>query len=275
MKNKFLFLTALLLAFISIGSAQSKKKAATVAPDAVVKNLYAAHDAGKSPFFQSKSRALVDKYFTKDLADLIWNDALCQQKNGGICNLDFNVPYATNGGDRQDASQFKIGKPEYGEGNRQLADVPVTFKLFATKENPGEVITVLYRLEQGKAKDWKISDIYFPSNAESSNSLRDILTGATSDPADGKIQGELQVGKTGSVILYFGAESGDYAGYCFTNNSEAGRAILAACKDKEQCEFVGEIDGEAACKVPGLEADLSASGKILKVVSVKSLGRKK
>jgi len=140
-----------------------------------VKKLYATHDAGNSPFFQSKNRALVDRYFHKELADLIWKDAVCQKKNGGICNLDFNVPYATNGGDRQDASEFKIGKPQYGEGNLKLADVAVTFKLFATKENPGETITILYRLEQGKAKDWKISDIFFPENEESSSSLKRIL----------------------------------------------------------------------------------------------------
>lgn len=90
-----------------------------------------------------------------------------------------------------------------------------------------------------------------------------------------KIDGELQVGKTESVILYVGKETGDYAGYCFTNDSEAGRAILAACKNKEQCEVTGKIDYEGGCKVPGLEADLSASGKILKVESAKSLGGRK
>ncbi len=90
-----------------------------------------------------------------------------------------------------------------------------------------------------------------------------------------EVQGELQVGKTESVILYVGMESGDYAGYCFTNDSEAGRAILAACKDKEQCSVKGTVDHEAGCKVPGLEADLSDSGKITKVETVKSLGGKK
>ncbi len=90
-----------------------------------------------------------------------------------------------------------------------------------------------------------------------------------------QVQGELQVGKTESVILYVGMESGDYAGYCFTNDSEAGRAILAACKDREQCGVTGTVDYEKGCKVPGLEATLSESGKISKVASVKSLGRKK
>lgn len=88
------------------------------------------------------------------------------------------------------------------------------------------------------------------------------------------ISGTLQVGKTESVILYFGEESGDYAGYCFTNNSEVGKKILAGCKDGEKCEFVGEIDGESPCKVLGLEADLSSSGKIMSVESVKSLAVK-
>jgi hypothetical protein len=89
-----------------------------------------------------------------------------------------------------------------------------------------------------------------------------------------EIQGELQVGKTESVILYFGEESGDYAAYCFANDSEAGRAILPACKNREQCRVTATLD-DSRCKVPGLEADLSASGRIIKVESVKSLGRKK
>jgi hypothetical protein len=88
-----------------------------------------------------------------------------------------------------------------------------------------------------------------------------------------QIQGELQVGKTEAVILYVGMESGDYAGYCFTNDSEAGRAILAACKNGEQCAVTGTVDYERGCKVPGLEATLFESGNILKVESVKSLGR--
>lgn len=90
-----------------------------------------------------------------------------------------------------------------------------------------------------------------------------------------KVDGELQVGKTESVILYVGKESGDYAGYCFNNDSEAGRAILAACKDRERCEVTGKIDYEAGCKVPGLEADLSSSGRIVKVASARKLGSKK
>ena len=101
----------------------------------------------------------------------------------------------------------------------------------------------------------------------------------TEEPADAESEastflGKLEVGKTESVILYVGEETGDYAAYCFANNSAAGRAILKACKNGEQCEVTGEADYESACKVKGLEATLSASGKITKVESVKSLAAK-
>ena len=115
-----------------------------------------------------------------------------------------------------------------------------------------------------------------PVNSSNSSNVNKTSDAAANDSGEAdEISGELQVGKTDSVILYFGEESGDYAGYCFPNASEAGRAILAACKDNEQCEVKGKVDYEAGCNVPGLEADLSAKGKILKVNSVKSSGRKK
>ncbi len=69
MKIKIVLLAVCLLAFGSINFAQSKKKTtpvkttAAIAPEQVVKNLYAAN-AASSPVFQKKSRALVDKYFT-------------------------------------------------------------------------------------------------------------------------------------------------------------------------------------------------------------------
>jgi len=116
------------------------------------------------------------------------------------------------------------------------------------------------------------------SNQPAVNSTAPVSNTApnTAGKSEGdNIQGELQVGKSESVILYVGKETGDYAGYCFTNNSEAGRAILAACKDRAQCEVTGKVDYEGGCKVPGLEADLSASGKIVKVESAKALGSRK
>ena len=115
------------------------------------------------------------------------------------------------------------------------------------------------------------------SNQTSVNNTSSVSNPASTPAGESEtsnIQGKLGVEKTESYILYVGKETGDYAAYCFTNDSEAGRAILAACKDGDECEVRGTID-DRSCKVPGLEATLSASGKILKVVSVKSLGPKK
>ena len=68
MKIKIVLLTALFLLVSSTGFAQSKPKVMT--PETVVKNLYAARKSQKTdPFFQKKNRALLDKYFTKNLAD--------------------------------------------------------------------------------------------------------------------------------------------------------------------------------------------------------------
>lgn len=83
-------------------------------------------------------------------------------------------------------------------------------------------------------------------------------------------KGSLTFGKTESSILYLGEESGDYAAFCFLNNSEVGRSILEKCNKGGQCEFTGKVDWEKPCKVPGLNADLSAAGWIVSTDSVKS-----
>jgi len=165
MKTKCLILTALILAFTSIGFAQAKSKTLTTAPDVIVKNLYAAQKAGSDPFSQTKKRTLVDKYFTKNLADLIWKDIV--EANGEVGRLGFDPLY--NAQDTK-ITLFKIGKPKYGEGNLKVADVLVTFK------NMGKAEKVLFRLEQNADNTWKISDIFYPSNDESSASLKGILS---------------------------------------------------------------------------------------------------
>ncbi|HEX8493839.1 MAG TPA: hypothetical protein VF658_13425 [Pyrinomonadaceae bacterium] len=110
------------------------------------------------------------------------------------------------------------------------------------------------------------------AQSKTEHSFAPALSGAagTSQSESETYTGELQVGKIRSVILYFGEESGDYAAYCFTNKSKVGRAILAACKNRQQCQFTGKVVG-GACKVPGLEATLSDSGRIVSIKSVKSL----
>ncbi len=107
MKIKCLFLTALVLAASSVVFAQPKTKA--IAPNVIVKNLYAAQKAGSGPFFQTKNRAIVDKYFTKKFADLIWNDAV--KAKGEVGAFDFDPLY---GSQDPKVTNFKI--PETGWG---------------------------------------------------------------------------------------------------------------------------------------------------------------
>ncbi len=61
-----------------------------------------------------------------------------------------------------------------------------------------------------------------PTAANNANANAAPKTQAKGD--EGEVDGELQVGKTESVILYVGEESGDCAAYCFANDSDAVRS---------------------------------------------------
>jgi len=265
MKNKIVLLATLFFAVSSVGLSQPK----TIAPNVVVKNLYAAHKAGRSPFFQTKSRVLLDKTFTRYLADLIWKDAV--DSKGEVGAISFDPLY---GSQDPQITDFNIMETGWGGDSKFGPDdeavVQVTFK------DSGKERMVSYQFKLGKDKNWKIYDVHYRSDGEQVKLVEVLTAGAASqNQSDAtEIQGKLQVGKTESVILYFGAESGDYAAYCFTNASEAGRQILATCKGGQQCAVTATVE-EYGCKVPGLEADLSASGKIVNVQSVKPAGRKK
>lgn len=184
MKIKLVLLTTLFLAFSSIGFAQSNT--ATNSPGVVVRNLYAAHENQKAdPFNQDKNRTLLDKYFTKEFADLIWKEAVKAFAHGDSA-IDFDPLY--NAQDTK-ITAFKIGKQQYGEGNRQVADVAVTFKNF------GQAQTILFRLEESAGGVWKISDIHYPSNPADGSSLKDILANALKEESADKAASTSQDGK--------------------------------------------------------------------------------
>jgi len=146
----------------SPGLAQSKTK--TLGPDAIVKNLYQVQNAGSGPFFQTRNRALVDRYFMKDLADLIWKDAV--HAKGEVGALDFDPLYASQ--DPQ-ISDFKISESGWAAdakfGPEDKAIVEVTFK------NSGKKQRVAFAFDQDKSGAWKIFDIRYPDNT----SLREVF----------------------------------------------------------------------------------------------------
>jgi len=94
--------------------------------DALVADLYKAHDQKRGPFFQTKSRALLDKYFEKSLAGMIWKDRVSSKEEVGV--LDGDPLY-----DAQDMEikKFAIGKPKYEDTK---AKVEVSFENFGKKE---------------------------------------------------------------------------------------------------------------------------------------------
>ena len=138
-----LLVVILLLATAATADAQTTT-AKPMSADALVADLYKAHDQKRGPFFQTKSRALLYKYFEKTLADMIWKDRVTSKGEVGV--LDGDPLY-----DAQDMEikNFAIGKAEV-DGAK--AKVPVTF------ENFGEKKTLTFMLGKGTT-GWRINDI--------------------------------------------------------------------------------------------------------------------
>ena len=118
----------------------------TPAPEALVAKLYEQHGREESPFFQTKSRALVDQYFEPTLAGLIWNDAVAA--SGEVGALGFDPLY-----DAQD-TDIKNFAIQPGTVDEERASVVVAFDNFAEKKQ----LTYSLVLTDGS---WKISDIAF------------------------------------------------------------------------------------------------------------------
>jgi len=137
-----------------------KSRARRLSPNALVADLYRAHNHKRGPFFQTRSRVLLDKYFEKSLADLIWKDAVTAK--GEVGALDGDPLY--NAQDLE-IKNFAIGKPDYADGK---AKVVVTFQNF------GKPNTIIFILVNGRA-GWRIYDIDWSDG----NTLRKILAAAS------------------------------------------------------------------------------------------------
>lgn len=152
MKSRTFVFTLLTLCLAGFAPAQKPK---LPEPEAIVKSLYAATKAEKSPFFQSKDRARLDQYFTKTLGDLIWKDAV--ESKGEVGKLDFDPLY---GSQDPQIKNFSVGNTGWGGdkkfGPETEAVVQVTFK----DSNKDKMVS--FRFLQGKDQQWKIDDIRYP-----------------------------------------------------------------------------------------------------------------
>lgn len=164
--------------------------AQTPAPDALVRDLHKEHDADRSPFFQSKDRARLDKYFVKATADLIWKDS-----TAGTAVLNADPLY-----DSHDPApkSFAVGQPKI---ENDTATVVVTFVNYGVKE------TVTYRLVKENAA-WKIADIQYKDGRSLLKMFKEDFYRVdeqeqgrlTTDEADGEFEGQFQVGETTCTV---------------------------------------------------------------------------
>ena len=144
MKTRILSFFVLSLACATFFSVQAQTTSKQLSPDALVADLYKVHDQKKGPFFQTKSKALLYKYFEKSLADMIWKDRVSSKGEVGV--IDGDPLYDAQD---MDIKNFAIGKAELA-GTK--ARVNVTF------ENLGQKKSLVYMLGKGTT-GWRINDI--------------------------------------------------------------------------------------------------------------------
>lgn len=152
---------------------------------ALVADLYKQHDAKKSPFFQTKNRALVDKYFIKPLADLIWKDAT--NASGEVGAIDGDPLY--NAQDME-IKNFALGKAEV---KGETATVPVTFANF------GEKKTITFALKQVSGA-WKIDNINYGGGDSLMKWLKETYPDTAKTSGTGNFEGKYIVGDTSCTV---------------------------------------------------------------------------
>lgn len=151
-----------------------------ITPDALVKDLYKTHEKKAGAIVQGKNRQILDKYFDKNMANLIWKDMTTHEGEIGV--IDFDIFYNTQD---PDIKNLVVNAPKI-TGDK--ATVLVTFLNYQTKN------TLTYSLVKENA-NWKISDInyggadsllkYFKEAEKSENQ---------NSSAVGEFEGKYQVG---------------------------------------------------------------------------------
>ncbi len=118
------------------------------AADRLIRALYFEHNKKENPMRETKDRALIDQFFAKPVADLIWNDVqkASSQINRSKINLLFNAP--------DTAIKKTWVLPAVIGGSRAI--VYVTFE---NKAKPEEVRVDLKQV----AGRWRITDMLYPN----------------------------------------------------------------------------------------------------------------
>lgn len=164
---------------------QRVNSVAQTTPETLVASLYKQHKR-RSPFFQTRSRALLDQYFERRLGNLIWKDAV--RSKGEVGRLDGDPLY--NAQDME-IKNFVIHKAT--KANEQT-EVVVSFENFDKKE---QVVFLLVSTRNG----WRIANLKYSDGSD----LVGILSGNSAESE-----------KTGEVKVYLVA---------LGDNGKAGKKI--------------------------------------------------
>jgi hypothetical protein len=134
----------LLISSVALSINAKPQRNVRFSPAALVNDLYKAHQHKRGPFFQTRNRALLYKYFEKSLAGMIWKDAVSSKGEVGV--IDGDPLY-----DAQDMEikNFAIARATYDQGKAKVA---VSF------ENFGKQKRIVFLLTNGRS-GWRISDI--------------------------------------------------------------------------------------------------------------------
>lgn len=162
---------------------------AKTSPEAIVAELYKLHDAQKGPFFQTKNRPLVDKFFTKSFADLIWKAN--HGPEGEVGAIDFDPLY--------DGQDFEIKNLSFAASDIKDTTATVTANFL----NFGEKRSVKY-LMRFADENWKIDDIKY-----NEYTLRETLEEYFANEANnrsaestgsGEFEGKYTIGTTSCTV---------------------------------------------------------------------------
>ena len=156
-------------------------------PEDLVKDLYKTHEKNDAGILSGKSRALLDKYFDKNLANLIWKDLTTHQDEIGV--IDFDPFYNT-----QDPLIKNLNvSPAKIVGKK--ATVPVNFTNAGAKE------TVTYQLVQQNST-WKIYDIKYRDGGSLLKYFKEYeqSNSSNNNTEEGNFEGVYQVGETTATV---------------------------------------------------------------------------
>ncbi len=156
-------------------------------PDAVVRSLYQVHTPDKS-ILGSKTRQPLDRFFDKNLADLIWKDLTSHTGEVGV--LDFDPFY--------NAQDFEIKNLVVGGAKIKgaKATVPVTFTNFKQKN------ALTYSLIKQNGK-WKVSDVRYSATDTLLGYFKEAVTNQTPEDAAGSVsnfEGVYKIGETTCTV---------------------------------------------------------------------------